>query len=437
MGTITRVAEAMQKVLGPVADRLGKETGFIKRARKFAGSTFAQTLVFGWLANGEASLGEMNQAAATVGVAVSAQGIDQRFTGAAATFMESELRAAVAEVIAAEPSAVAVLQRFNGVYLRDSTVVELPTVLAALWPGCGGSQGASAALKVQVELNYSTGELAELGLQAGRAHDRTALRTGVVLPAGSLQIRDLGYYALDQLQTDAENGRFFLTRYKTNTVIYDENGKLFELGAWLSTLQVDHAERTIQLGAHHRLACRLLVARVSPQKAAAVRRQLKATARKHGRTLSAARLALADWILYVTNVPAAHLSLAEALALGRVRWQIELLFKLWKSQVRLDESRSANPWRVLCEVYAKLLALVIQHWIFLTSCWAYPDRSLTKAAQTVRKFAFAVAVALPDFDRLCATLQTIQHCLDAGCRLNSRSAHPNTCQLLLAFEEVA
>jgi hypothetical protein len=432
MDTVTRVAEAMQRVLGSVADRQGKESGFIKRLRKFRGSTFVQTLVFGWLANGEASLGEMNQAAASVGVEVSEQGIDKRFTPEAAVFMEAEVKAAVAEVIASEPVAIEVFQRFNGVYLRDSTVIGLPTALATIWSGCGGSRGETAALKVQVELNFSTGALTELELRPGREHDSQAM--GKSLPRRSLNIRDLGYYALDRLQADEENGRFFLTRHKTNTVIYEEKGNRFDLGAWLKALRSDCTERHIQLGAQHRIACRLIVARVSPEKAAAVRRKLKRAAQKRGQTLSAARLALADWVIYITNVPTAMLSLDEALVLVRVRWQIELLFKLWKSDGHLDKSRSENPWRVLCEVYAKLIALIIQHWIFLTSCWLYPDRSLTKAAQTVRKFAFAIADAFSNFDRLCTTIQTIQRCLAAGCRLNPRSTHPNTCQLLFGLE---
>ena len=35
----------------------------------------------------------------------------------------------------------------------------------------------------------------------------------------------------------------------------------------------------------------------------------------------------------------------EALALGRSRWQVELLFKLWKSEGRIDASRGQRPFR--------------------------------------------------------------------------------------------
>jgi hypothetical protein len=62
----------------------------------------------------------------------------------------------------------------------------------------------------------------------------------------------------------------------------------------------------------------------------------------------------------------------EALVLVRARWRMELLFTHWKQHGLLDEWRSAKPWRILCEVYAKLLALAIQPWLLLLSCGAIP-----------------------------------------------------------------
>ena len=87
------------------------------------------------------------------------------------------------------------------------------------------------------------------------------------------------------------------------------------------------------------------------------------------------------------------LSLAEALVLMRIRWQIELLFKLWKSHGRVDEWRTKNPARILCEVYAKLLGLVFQQWILVASNWVDPVRSLFKAAMIVMSYAPELASA--------------------------------------------
>jgi Transposase DDE domain len=186
----------------------------------------------------------------------------------------------------------------------------------------------------------------------------------------------------------------------------------------------------VMLGETQRLPARLLAVRVPQEVAATRRRRLREAARKKGRQASTTRLALAAWTLLVTNVPGDRLTLREALVLARVRWQIELLCKLWKSHGGVDESRSTQPWRMLCEVYAKLLAMLVQHWVFLVSCWAYPNRSLVKAAQTVQKHALHLASTFGSLRRLLTALSTVQRCVAAGCRMNRRKKHPNTHQLL-------
>ena len=84
--------------------------------------------------------------------------------------------------------------------------------------------------------------------------------------------------------------------------------------------------------------------------------------KRKGKKVSAARLRLADWTIMLTNVPQKLLSVQEALVLLRCRWQIELLWKLWKQHGKLDTWRSYKPERILTEIYAKLLGLIITHW---------------------------------------------------------------------------
>jgi hypothetical protein len=187
----------------------------------------------------------------------------------------------------------------------------------------------------------------------------------------------------------------------------------------------------VTLGVEQRLPARLLAERVPPPVAQQRRRRLRAEARRRGRTPSAHQLACCDWTLLVTSVPAALLSLRDALVLLRARWQIELLFKLWKSHGHIDESRSGKPWRLLCEVFAKLLAMVVQHWLLLVGCWQFPERSLTKAAQTVRQHAVHLASSFACPTLLGHALAVVQRCIASGCRLNPRQKKPNTYQLLL------
>lgn len=326
----------------------------------------------------------------------------------------------------------------EGVHLLDSSTVGLPRSLAHIWPGCGNQQGASASLKIQVDLNFSNGALEELWLQAGREHDLSERAQAIDLPSGALRITDLGYFKLDWLECDAQRGVFWLTRLKAGTKVYDVEGQEFAPGRLLDAQQSDRIDMPILLGCRHKLACRLLAVRVPQKVAAQRRRKLKKDARRKGQAVSQSRLALADWTIFITNVPAHLLTLDEAIVLYGVRWQIELLFKLWKSVGLLDESRSKNPWRILCELYAKLLAMLIQHWIFLTGFWAYPDRSLTKAARTIQKHTMNLAIACNKRTyRLREAIQAINCCLAAGCRMNPRRARPNTYQLLLNCNDIA
>ncbi len=427
----------MQYVLGEAADEAARITGFVKRKRKLDGASFVQTTVFGWLGNGQASSSELNQAAAAVGVNISPQGLTKRFTAEAAACLRQVLETAVGQVVEAEPVALSLLERFNGVYLLDSSTVELPDSLATLWSGCGGSKGASSAVKVQVDLNYSNGALHRLWLQAGREHDQCRQAQAIELPGGALRIADLGYFKLDTLTAHSQRGVFWLSRLQAGTTVHDEAGQALDLGKWLNQ-QGSTLDCPIRLGSKHQLACRLLAVRVPTEVAAQRRRKLKRTAQKKGQTPSASRLALADWTLLITNAPIALLTLNDALALYRVRWQIELLFKFWKTGGGLDTSRSHNPWRILCEFYAKLIAMVVQHWLFLVSFWSYPNRSLTKAARTVQQHALHLAATCSKSWRcLAQAIDSIDRCLAAGCRINSRRAHPNTYQCLLAGSENA
>jgi hypothetical protein len=155
-------------------------------------------------------------------------------------------------------------------------------------------------------------------------------------------------------------------------------------------------------------------------------------ARRRSKKIDPGRWALAEWTVYATNIPASLLTFEEVLVVARCRWQIELLFKLWKQEGRIDESRSAKPWRILCEVYGKLLGMVVQHWVLLVSCWSYANRSLVKASRTVRGHALHLAAMLKQGGQLVVkVLEVIQRCLARGCRVNKRRKEPATHQLLL------
>lgn len=184
MSSLAQVATALQTVLTETAAAGGRSTGFVRRAGKLDGARFVQTLVFGWLADPAASLHQLTQTAAALGVALSPQGLDQRFTPAAAALLERVLAAAVRAAVSADPVAVPLLQRFGEVIVQDSTTIALPDALGEVWPGCGGRTptGTAAAVKLQVRLDLVRGRLDGPVLTPGRAQDKASplLRVAVV-----------------------------------------------------------------------------------------------------------------------------------------------------------------------------------------------------------------------------------------------------------------
>lgn len=438
MTTIPQVSQAMQQVLTAAAQTADAKLHYTRRAdrAKFSASTLTQTLVLGFLAHPDATVEQLTQTAARVGVEVSPQGLDQRFTLATATLLQHVLGASMHQVIASDGVAIPILQRFTGVRVQDSTTIVLPDALADIWAGCGGStpEHTASALKCGVQLDLLTGALSGLNLADGRASDQRLGIQHSPLPKGCLRLADLGFYDLGVLATLTDAEVYWLSKLEATALISDANHRDCPLLSFVRGLsEVGQWEGSVWVGKGRKVAGRLLVMRVPQEVADERRRRIRKTARDKGVTPSAAALALAEWTILLTNIPPELLTLGEALIVAKVRWQIELLFKLWKSDGRLASWRSGKAARILCEVYAKLLALVLQQWVLVVGCWVYPDRSLVKAAAVVRDHAAELASARARPERLAEVLQTVKSVLTRTARMNKRKKHPNTYQLLLAL----
>jgi hypothetical protein len=433
MDTIAQVAAAMREILTSTANTLARTSGFVQRTSKLTGAGFVQAWVFACMASPMPTWEDVSQSAATVGVRITAQGLADRCGESAATLLKEVLQASIQQVIAAEPVAIPLLNRFSSVFIEDSSTIVLPPVLAETWRGCGGTTAhGNAALKVQVRLDLCHGTLRGPALQDGRAADQRSPLHDELLVAKALYLADLGYWSLLRFARIAAAGAFWLSRYQPQTVLFTADGSRWDdVRGLLEAQGTDQVDLPVTVGVDARVPARLLGVRLPPAVAEQRRQRIIADARADGKPVSGDLLHLAAWTIFLTNAPVELLSLREALVIGRARWQIELLFKLWKSHGHVDESRGAQPWRVLCEVYAKLLAVLISHWVMLTELWAYPDRSLVKAAQLIQKHAFHLASSLWSQRALEDALNVIRDGLRACCRMNARQEHPNTYQMLM------
>lgn len=433
MSIIHDIAEALQDILTTGANTAAKESGFVQRKSTLDGPAFVQTLVFGFLANPDATGQELEQTAIDRGIEVTESAIVQRYSATSAEFMRLIVQQAIERVITADPAMIPLLNRFSHVIIQDSTTVGLPNELAEIWAGCGSSTKAgSAALKCQLAWDLCTGQLHGIELQNGRDSDRASqIRQDPIRP-WSLYLADLGYFKLAHFEEIGKQDAYWITRIPAGLVVYDADGK-----RWNDVTDLlEHVwngeiiDIAVQLGSEDRLDARLLAIRATEEVVAQRRRRLRAVAQKHGRTPSKRQLAMCAWTILATNLPRPMASGDDVVVLARARWQIELVFKLWKSEGRLDKTRSAKPYRILTELYAKLVALLIQHWICLIELWQSPNRSLMKACKTIRKHALHLASVFDEWVELVKTIAKIGHTISFCCT-NQRKESPSTYQLLL------
>lgn len=132
--------------------------------------------------------------------------------------------------------------------------------------------------------------------------------------------------------------------------------------------------------------------------------------------------------MLITNVAAEQLSLDEALVLQRLRWQIELLFKIWKQEGQVDQWRSKKPWRILTEAYAKLLGLLIEHWLVVLGCWHDPNHSMMKAYHAAASWARGLLLVFRGLLSMQTLLRAAVETLALLPGLQTRRPHPSSAQ---------
>lgn len=437
MTSIPRMSKILTRVFEQDAAVLAREAGLRERTMSF--SQLALLLVLGWWKHPTAGPSALARFAGSLGLSVCKQDVQSHFTERTATWLLALLRAAVREVVSANAVALPLLQQFTAVLIEDGSSISLPSVLKKVWGGCGGSASKEgkdpknqAALKVTVRWDLLSGQMHGPHVQEGRRHELSSVLRTQSMKAGSLWIADLGYWTLTWLHQLQKQGVFFLMRYKAGIVLWSQ-GKRIDLLAILPQVVGERMELLVDVGAGKVIkGARLLVERVPVAVATDREQRIRRAAVAHGKAINPLVFELANWTIVLTNVPVQKLSLVQALALLRARWQIELLFKLWKEQGLVDEWMAENPWRILCEVYAKLLAMVVQHWFLLLSCWDDPHRSLSSVAEILRDQVPTLVHGLTGRLSLAHSIRLVLGCIGGGCSLPKRSTRLSTSYLLLS-----
>lgn len=431
MKIIAKVGNALQQVFGGIAELAGAASGVIRRKRKFNALSLAKTFVLGFLQNPNASDEELAQMAVQCGADVTPQAIDQRHTLALVKFLEQLFRGAAKIAVGADQALAPILERFTSVTVLDSSTITLPEEMKEQFRGCGGSYGSgAAAMKLQTELDLRSGALLHVEIEPGRSPDGASSRQDARRGKGSLRITDLGYFNVAVFAVMASMGEYFLSRLQFGTAVGLPDAPAVELLSWLAEQGKGFVDRQIWLAKGHGLPCRLIAWRLPPEQANRRRQKLRQeTLRKRGQEPIAERLAWCDWTILVTNLPEEMLTPAEATILYRARWQVELLFKRWKSQDLVAVLSGSTAVRQMVRVWSRLIAALLQHWLLVGSAWGDPTKSWSKVCEAIRTFVGRITAALDRRTELKSVLTDLARTIAKTCRRNKRTK-PGTFELL-------
>ena len=436
MTDIRTLAPKIQTFFNQTANHVARTTGFVERASKLTGAVFLQTLTFGFLNDPEASLSGLVETSQDLDVPITKQGLQTRITEAV-PFLKEMFQHGLTLFRHTLPLDLKLLQQFTAILITDSSTLALPNVLKDEFSGCGGD-GPAAAVKVQLTLDFLHGVITGIIFQAGRSPDQVYdgdLQTTQSVP-GSLHLTDLGYFVLARFRRIVEQNAYFLSRFDTKTAIFDAaTGEPLDLLAWLRQHAEAQFEQSVRIGKQEQLPCRMVVVRVPQEVADQRRRRAYETARRKGRTPSARHLELMNWSIFITNVPATMLTGQQVVLLYSVRWQIELLFKLCKSECVLDRIAGRRRERVLSELYAKLIGIVVMQFLLAPYRDHARELSIVKSVRIIQHHVARLIQSIGNLDRLSETLQHLVARVLKNGRKDKRQNRLTTYQQIHAMEQ--
>jgi len=382
----TEIAQFTQKVSRffnqRFTEELARESGFVERESKLTGHLFLSVFTFGMSIYGTPSLTDLTGLLNLVvpQLDLTRQGLHERINEEAVAFFEKMLSFAITlELPERLSQAVATLcPRFKRILIYDGTSFQLPKELAQYFRGSGGG-GSEAAVKILFGYDLKSHHFF-YRLQDGIAHDQLHQEDYLQqLKADDLEISDLGFFNIEAFADIAQKGAFYLSRLRSDVRLYHQTPhglEEFDLVRFVKKMPLRQTEVEVYLkkGALI-LQTRLVIEKVPDHVKAQRLRTINKNSRKKGYTPGKRVKVLAGYNLYITNAPATHIPREQIRALYRIRWQIELIFKNWKSNFALAKVTGKRPERIKCMIYAKLLFILIttklcgaiQNYVWFTS----------------------------------------------------------------------
>jgi len=374
-----------------------RQSCFVKRKSKLTGSAFAHLLVF---SNGNLSqkslLGMCQDFEYSQMVLLAKQSLDERFNSCAIAFLKLLMEEVLSRHV---PSAgfKDLLPACKTIRIKDATSFQLPDELQDVYPGSGG-RTSKACMKIQFEYDLKSGKILELSFGPYTTSDLTnSYQTVESVHEKDLIIRDLGYIGLDFLEKIENRGAFFLNRIKSNVSVCSVDKTDCFVSIDLAVIEkqmreskINSREFLVRLGNDKKIKCRLIVECLPKEVKAEKLRKAYRAAQREGRKLGKDTIARIGMNLFVTNMKEQDIPKELVWSLYRLRWQIELIFKVWKSIASVDKIKKAKRERIECHLYGKLLWVLLGWNIYWKITNHIHDRtkaiSFNKMMKNLREF---------------------------------------------------
>ncbi|HEQ3529518.1 TPA: IS4 family transposase [Bacillus cereus] len=384
-------AEELQRYITPgFLEELAREIKFVKRKRKFSGSDLATICI--WISQRVASdplVRLCSRLHAVTGTVLSPEGLNKRFNEKSVLFLKHIFSLLLQQKICEQTYISSQLfTHFKRIRIMDATTFQVPHTLEHIYPGSGGC-AQTAGIKIQLEYDLHSGQFLNFQVGPGKNNDKTfGTECLDTLRPGDLCIRDLGYFSLEDLDQMDQRGTYYISRLKLNTNVYvkNPNPEYFKNGSIKKQsiyIQINVIEILNQLkpgetiayqqayiGDKQQLFSRLIFHRLTE---AQLKKRLEKIAEKEKskhKTYSDKSKLAAGLNVYVTNTPWEWVPMEQVHELYTLRWQIEIVFKTWKSLFDINHCRTGKRERIECHLYGKLIA------IFLCSSTMFKMRQL-------------------------------------------------------------
>jgi len=250
---------------------------------------------------------------------------------------------------------------FNRVLIEDSTKAELHEKLSPHFQGSGGV-ASKAAVKIDYIFDYQSEKIVDIQFFSGNNPDQAlAGRVTFLLEKDDLLIRDLGYYALGRIKEIEEADAYYISRFKSDVEVYESKESIqpINLARFLDEQSCQGIIDATVFISKEKHPVRLIACQMSEE---AVNQRLRSANReavRRGRQTSKRKLALLKYNIFITNIPIKMLSSIAVMATYRARWRAELIFKQWKSCLKLHLFKGYRKERFHCLLYGRLIMILL------------------------------------------------------------------------------